>query len=126
MRSAKLRRGPRNSPRSRSGNRFRPSGFPRKSADLEVLTSDAGIVVFQPKKDRVHYLNQTAFLVLEFANGKNSPEVIAARLREIYGLAKEPGREVTAILEEMNRLKLIEMPRSAKGSVERNLRRQAR
>ena len=90
------------------GRVSRANGFPRKASGLEVLTSDDGVVVYQAKRDRVHYLNQTAYLVLELANGRNSPQAIASRLREVYELPALPERDVALVLEQMKREKLIE------------------
>ena len=123
MVGAKGGRGKRASRRSRSGNGFRSNGFPRKLSDLQVLTSDDGVVVFQPKRDRVHDLNQTAFLVLELADGTNSPQAIAARLRDVYGLRAAPEKDVATVLEQLQREKLIHTPRD---SQERRNRRQTR
>lgn len=90
-----------------TGRRGPEPGFPQKAPDLEVISSDAGFVVFQPSRDRVHYLNHTALLVLELANGKNSPRTTATLIQDAYGLTAAPVAEVDAILAEMQRERLV-------------------
>jgi hypothetical protein len=44
-----------------------------------------GYVVYDPDRDRVHYLNHTAALVLELCNGQHTVADIADTLKEAYG-----------------------------------------
>ena len=55
-------------------------------------------MVFDESRDRVHYLNHTAVLILELCDGELSPEDIAAYLQEAYSLSEPPTTEVEAYL----------------------------
>ena len=48
------------------------SSNPKMASDLEINEVSDGYIVYQPDRDRVHYLNQTATLVLELCNGHNA------------------------------------------------------
>lgn len=57
---------------------------------VEVIPTADGYVIYDEGRDRVHYLNHTAALVLEFCTGENSVEEIARRLQNAYDLADPP------------------------------------
>lgn len=57
-----------------------------------------GYVVYEAGTDRVHYLNNTAALVLELCTGANSREDIVTALRSAFNLQDAPGAEVGDIL----------------------------
>lgn len=70
-----------------------------RSADgLQISQAASGYVVFDESRDRVHYLNHTAVLILELCDGELSPEDIAAYLQEAYSLSEPPTTEVEAYL----------------------------
>jgi hypothetical protein len=74
---------------------------PRRARDLEVQEVDDGFMIHQPERDRVHYLNHTAVLVLELCTGENSPARIAELVGTAYGLAEVPETDVAAVLEKL-------------------------
>jgi hypothetical protein len=71
---------------------------PRKKEGLEVHPVGDQFVIYETGTDRIHYLNPTAALVLEFCDGDHSPAEIAALVQEAYGLADAPCEEVGSCL----------------------------
>ena len=68
---------------------------------LEINKVADGYIVYQPSRDRVHYLNHTATIVLELCNGENSAGEIAALLQSAYDLPQPPDAEVAACLQQL-------------------------
>ena len=61
---------------------------------IELTPTVDGYVIYDAERDRVHYLNHTAALVLEFCTGENTPDEIVRLLQLAYDLP-EPPREET-------------------------------
>jgi PqqD family protein of HPr-rel-A system len=59
---------------------------PTQAAAIEIEAVDDGFVVYDPRRDRVHFLNHTAAVILESCNGGNSVTDIAHMLQVLYGL----------------------------------------
>jgi len=57
---------------------------------------DDQVVIFEAGTDRVHYLNATAALILEFCDGKRSVGEIANLVGEAYALPDTPVEQVHA------------------------------
>lgn len=70
------------------------AGYPCQVDGLEISQAASGYVVFDAARDRVHYLNHTAVLILELCNGDLSPEDVAAYLKDVYSLPEPPLAEV--------------------------------
>ena len=83
------------------------SGRPTVVAGLEISLVADGSVVYDPERDRVHYLNQTAAVVFELCSGENEPGDMARVLQLAYGLEEPPEAEVRACLEQLSREGLI-------------------
>ncbi len=81
--------------------------YPRKLGQLEITEVADGFMIHQPQKDRLHYLNHTAVLILEMCTGENSPAAISEALRETYGLDRVPESEVLQILNNMREEGLV-------------------
>jgi hypothetical protein len=81
---------------------------PQRASGLEIQEVDDGFMIHQPERDRVHYLNHTAVLVLELCNGENSPARISELVRAAYGLAAPPDKEVADVLEKLGDEGLIQ------------------
>lgn len=75
--------------------------YPRKAEGIEITEVPDGFIVYQADRDRVHYLNATAVLVLELCNGTVRAGDIPALLRRAYELAEEPTAEVADYLERL-------------------------
>jgi hypothetical protein len=65
---------------------------------VEVVPTADGYVVYDEGRDRVHYLNHTAALVLEFCTGENSAEEIVGMLQLAYDLPEPPETETRECL----------------------------
>lgn len=72
-----------------------PTGPLRRADDLEVHEVEDGLVVYDPRSDRVHYLNHTAGLVLELCDGQTP-----ARIAELIGTAFELDAAPTQAVDE--------------------------
>jgi hypothetical protein len=74
---------------------------PKLATGVEINKVADGYIVYQPDRDRVHYLNHTATVVLELCNGENSPQAIADLLRSMYELQAPPLEEVATCLRQL-------------------------
>jgi len=81
---------------------------PLARSDVEVAEADDGYVVYDSVRDRVHYLNHTAVLVMELCNGQNSEERIAAQLQRAYDLPAAPVQETRACVKRLVEEGLVE------------------
>jgi Coenzyme PQQ synthesis protein D (PqqD) len=80
---------------------------PRKADDLEVSEVVDGYVVYQPSRDRVHYLNRTALIVLELCTGDNDTADITAVVQEAFDLSDPPAAEIEACLAQLRLESLV-------------------
>jgi hypothetical protein len=71
---------------------------PKKSDGLEVDEVEDGFVIYQPERDRVHYLNPTANLILELCDGTLTAAQIAELIAQTFDLAAPPAEEVNEAL----------------------------
>ena len=74
---------------------------PLRQVGLEINTAKDGYMIYEPAKDRVHYLNHTAVVVLELCDGRTSANRIAEMLRRAYGLSKAPRKDVDRTLSQL-------------------------
>jgi hypothetical protein len=70
------------------------SDHPQKLQGLEIHAVGDEVAVYEPEADRIHYLNPTAALILEFCDGEHSAAEIAALVQEAYSLPAAPLSEV--------------------------------
>ena len=75
-----------------------PVPQPRKSDGLEIDQAEDGFVVYQPDRERVHYLNPTANLILELCDGTLTATQIAELIAQTFDLAVPPSQEVDEAL----------------------------
>ena len=71
------------------------------AADIEINPMEDGYVIYQAEKDRVHYLNHTAVLILECCNGKNSEHEMVQILQQAFELPELPEKEMKECLDSM-------------------------
>ena len=81
---------------------------PQRIEGLDLDETDDGYVIYEPGKDRVHYLNPTAALVLELCNGTNTATGIVELVQQAYGLGEPPAESVEALLTQMKDEGLLE------------------
>ncbi len=74
---------------------------PKRIDGLDMDETEEGYIVYEPDKDRVHYLNSSAAAILELSNGTNSPAAIAELLQQAYQLAESPVEMVEGVLKQM-------------------------
>jgi PqqD family protein of HPr-rel-A system len=80
---------------------------PQCAEGIEIVETPGGFVVYDPAHDRVHHLNHTAALVLEFATGENSEPEITRMLQAAYDLPQPPDDEVQQCLAQLREEGLI-------------------
>jgi hypothetical protein len=76
-----------------------PTTCPRTAEGIEVSEVTDGYVIYDPKRDRVHYLNQTAVLILELCNGQVTAGALPALIQSAYDLPEPPEQEVAQCLQ---------------------------
>ncbi len=80
---------------------------PVRAPGLEINEVADGCIVYQPDRDRVHYLNQTAALILELCNDRNAEADLSELLRLAYDLPTPPVEEVAECLELLRKEGLV-------------------
>lgn len=81
---------------------------PRRVENVEINQVPDGYVVYDKERDRVHYLNHTAALVLEFCTGDNSVEDIVGIMQTAYELSDPPEQEIAECLQQLRDEGLVE------------------
>lgn len=71
---------------------------PKIADDIDISLVEDGYVIYQKERDKVHYLNKTAILVLESCTGNNTASDIQRIMMEAYDLPEAPEKEVTDCL----------------------------
>jgi hypothetical protein len=74
---------------------------PQTAAGIEINKGADGYVVYDPARQRVHYLNPTAVLLLEMCNGRVQAAELPSLLQVAYDLSESPVAEVAACLEKL-------------------------
>jgi len=77
------------------------AGFQNARADLEIIAADEGFVVHDASRDVVHYLNQTAAIVLSLCDGSRSTDAIAELVKSQFDLDEPPRDDVSEIIEKL-------------------------
>ncbi len=81
--------------------------YPERAPGLEVNEVADGFIVHQPDRARVHYLNNTAAIVMELCNGRNAEADLPRLLQLAYELSAPPATEVEECLKTLRREGLI-------------------
>jgi len=74
---------------------------PTRIDGLDIDETEDGYIIYEPEKDRVHYLNSSAAAILELCNGANSSVAIAELLQQAYQLPEPPFEMVQGVLTQM-------------------------
>ncbi|MDY6987350.1 MAG: PqqD family protein [Thermodesulfobacteriota bacterium] len=82
--------------------------LPRLADKIEINEVEDGYIIYQSEKDRVHYLNHTAVIVLECCTGKNTVEDIERIVQKAYEMPEAPEKEVRDCLNTLFNEGLIE------------------
>ncbi len=75
-----------------------PRLTPRRADALEVRAVPDGFVVYDPARDRLHFLNGTAAFVLESCDGATPVEALRELLAAAFRLDGDPVDEVDGCL----------------------------
>jgi hypothetical protein len=67
---------------------------PRRVPGVDLQATEDGFIFYEADKDRVHFLNHTAVLILELSDGDTPPVEIAELVRKAYDLEEPPLQEV--------------------------------
>ena len=74
---------------------------PRRAAGVELSEVTDGFLVYQPERDRVHYLNPTAALLLEICDGSLAAGDLPPLIAAAFSLKVPPREEVAACLSKL-------------------------
>ena len=80
---------------------------PKTVGGLEVNAVSDGYIVHQPDRERVHYLNHTAAILLELCTGRTAAADLPELMRLAYNLPEAPGKEVEECLRTLREEGLI-------------------
>ena len=69
--------------------------------EIEINEVEDGYVIYQSDKDRVHYLNHSAVLVLESCTGNNSVNEIVEIVQQAFELVESPEKGVKECLDSL-------------------------
>jgi len=83
------------------------AGLPNARADLEIIAADEGFVVHDASREVVHYLNQTAAIVLSLCDGARSIDEIAGLIEGQFDLDEPPRDDVSEILKKLEEQGLL-------------------
>jgi hypothetical protein len=78
-----------------------PNWRPRAAEGVETHEMADGYVLYQSDRDRVHYLNQTAAILLALCTGRNRVTEMPDLLRLAFDLASPPAAETRVCLEQL-------------------------
>ena len=83
---------------------------PQRSPALEINEVTDGFLVYQSDRDRLHFLNATAVLVLESCDGTLRADELPELIATAFGLASAPTEDIEACITEMLREGLLVVP----------------
>lgn len=72
-----------------------------QASNLEIHDVPDGYIIYQPERDRVHYLNQTAAIIFEFCDGKHDLDDITARVAKAFELGRSAHDEIRTGLDSL-------------------------
>jgi hypothetical protein len=77
-------------------------GRPRLIKGLQITAAASGYIVYDHGRERVHYLNHTAGVVMDLCTGDNSTSEIVGLVKQAFALPRKPTREVAAVLKQLS------------------------
>ncbi|MFO1283738.1 MAG: PqqD family protein [Burkholderiales bacterium] len=81
---------------------------PARIDGLETRDAADGFVVYDARRDRLHFLNPTALFVLECLDGRTRVDELAGLVARAFRLPEAPIAEIEACLERFDSEGLIE------------------
>lgn len=83
------------------------SALPSRIDGIDVVEVADGFVVYHPERDRVHFFNHTAAVVLELCDGTKSDADIISLTQRLYDLPEPPEAEVAQALTQLREEGLV-------------------
>jgi Coenzyme PQQ synthesis protein D (PqqD) len=83
------------------------SDLPSRVDDIDLVEVSDGFVVYHPARDRVHFFNHTAAIVLELCDGTKSDAEIASLVQRCYELPEPPQTEVAGCVAQLREEGLV-------------------
>jgi hypothetical protein len=83
------------------------SELPSQVDDVELIEVADGFVIYHSARDRVHFFNHTAAVVLELCDGTRRDEEIAELVRQCYELPQRPDAEIAQCLSQLREEGLV-------------------
>jgi hypothetical protein len=81
--------------------------YPVMAEHLDLNETEDGMVIFDGATDRVHHLNNTAAIVLQWCDGTHTPAQIADLVGSAFVLAEPPIAETEDCLSHLRREGLV-------------------
>jgi hypothetical protein len=81
---------------------------PRVRVDLDINEVPDGLIIYDGKSDRVHYLNHTAALIFCLCTGTNDEAAIAEQVAQSFSLDHLPNPETESCLADFQREGLLD------------------
>jgi PqqD family protein of HPr-rel-A system len=80
---------------------------PARVDDLDLVEIADGFVVYHPARDRVHFFNHTAAVVLQLCDGTKTDAEITDLVKRAYELPEAPDTEVAQCLDQLREEGLV-------------------
>lgn len=90
------------------GMNIAAAAYPVRCEGLDIKAVTDGYIVHQAARDRIHYLNEIAALVLELCNGSVSAQDINRILSDAFDLQEHPTVLVDSCLDQFVAEELVE------------------
>ncbi len=81
---------------------------PKTTKALEITESDNGYAVYDPNKEKVHFLNDMGILILEMCNGENSTDIIINLITQSFQLSEDHSSEINKYIDQLHNEGLID------------------
>lgn len=81
--------------------------IPVRAPGLEIEEAGDGFIIYDEARDRIHYLNHTATLVLEACQGELDATGITDLVATLYSLPNAPLEDVDSVLLQLEQEGLI-------------------
>lgn len=84
------------------------SDLPSRTKDIDLVEVADGFVVYHPARERVHYFNHTAAVVLELCDGTMTVAEITSLVQRCYELPRPPEAEISECLAQLREEGLVD------------------
>jgi PqqD family protein of HPr-rel-A system len=81
--------------------------LPSRVDDIDLVEVADGFVVYHPARDRVHFFNHTAAVILELCDGTKNDAEIASLMQRCYELPELPQTEIAECLAQLREEGLV-------------------